>query len=139
MGTNDLAKEYGARLTDDRLAFQTQLILSISAARSFDLIAIDGVFNDIKNDQGLYAECQQGRNFGFDGKTLIHPSQLDITNQVFTPDEEEVSHAKSVIEAFAAPENRGKGVIKVNGKMTELLHLEQARKLVAISNAISSL
>ncbi|HBH42818.1 MAG TPA: CoA ester lyase, partial [Hyphomonas atlantica] len=122
MGTNDLAKEYRARMTPDRLAFQTALQLSVAAARAYNIIAIDGVYNDIKNEQGLIDECEQGRDLGFDGKTLIHPSQLDTANRVFAPSPHDVEHAQAVIEAFADPENAGKGVLKVNGKMTELLH-----------------
>jgi citrate lyase subunit beta/citryl-CoA lyase len=138
MGTNDLAKEYRARATPDRLAFQTALQLSMAAARAYGLVAIDGVFNDIKDEQGLIAECEQGRTLGFDGKTLIHPSQLDTANRVFAPSPHDVEHAKAVIEAFADPDNAGKGVLKVNGKMTELLHLDEARRTVAMDEAIKA-
>lgn len=136
MGTNDLAKEYRARMTPDRLAFQTALQLSVAAARAYNIIAIDGVYNDIKNEQGLIDECEQGRDLGFDGKTLIHPSQLDTANRVFAPSPHDVEHAQAVIEAFSDPENAGKGVLKVNGKMTELLHLEEARRAVEMDKAI---
>lgn len=136
MGTNDLAKEYRARMTPDRLAFQTALQLSMAAARAYNIIAIDGVYNDIKNEQGLIDECEQGRDLGFDGKTLIHPSQLDTANRVFAPSPHDVEHAQAVIEAFADPENAGKGVLKVNGKMTELLHLDEARRTVEMDKAI---
>jgi len=139
MGTNDLAKEYRARMTPDRLAFQTALQLSVAAARAYGLTAIDGVYNDIKNEDGFAAECEQGRDLGFDGKTLIHPSQLDAANRVFAPSHNDVEQAVAVIEAFALPENAGKGVLKVNGKMTELLHLEEARRTVAMAEAIRSL
>ena len=138
MGTNDLAKEFNAIPTPDRQAFQLALGMTLAAARAFGLAAIDGVFNDIKDEAGLAAECEQGRVLGFDGKTLIHPAQLDIANRVFSPDPDEVAHARAVIAAFALPENQGKGVIKVDGKMTELLHLEQARGLVAIEEAIAA-
>lgn len=136
MGTNDLAKEYRARMTPDRLAFQTALQLSMAAARAYNIIAIDGVYNDIKNEQGLIDECEQGRDLGFDGKTLIHPSQLDTANRVFAPSPHDVEHAQAVIDAFADPENAGKGVLKVNGKMTELLHLDEARRTVEMDKAI---
>lgn len=136
MGTNDLAKEYRARMTPDRLAFQTALGMSMAAARAYNIVAIDGVYNDIKNEQGLIDECEQGRDLGFDGKTLIHPSQLDTANRVFAPSPHDVEHAQAVIEAFANPENAGKGVLKVNGKMTELLHLDEARRTVAMDEAI---
>jgi citrate lyase subunit beta / citryl-CoA lyase len=136
MGTNDLAKEYRARMTPDRLAFQTALGMSMAAARAYNIVAIDGVYNDIKNEQGLIDECEQGRDLGFDGKTLIHPSQLDTANRVFAPSPHDVEHAQAVIEAFADPQNAGKGVLKVNGKMTELLHLDEARRTVAMDAAI---
>ena len=136
MGTNDLAKEYRARMTPDRLAFQTALGMSMAAARAYNIVAIDGVYNDIKNEQGLIDECEQGRDLGFDGKTLIHPSQLDTANRVFAPSPHDVEHAQAVIEALADPQNAGKGVLKVNGKMTELLHLDEARRTVAMDEAI---
>ena len=136
MGTNDLAKEYRARMTPDRLAFQTALGMSMAAARAYNIVAIDGVYNDIKNEQGLIDECEQGRDLGFDGKTQIHPSQLDTANRVFAPSPHDVEHAQAVIEAFADPQNAGKGVLKVNGKMTELLHLDEARRTVAMDEAI---
>lgn len=139
MGTNDLAKEYRARMTADRLAFQTALQLTVAAARAYGLVAIDGVYNDIKNEDGFRAECEQGRDLGFDGKTLIHPSQLEEANRIFAPSPHDVEQAVAVIEAFADPANAGKGVLKVNGKMTELLHLEEARRIVAMDEAIRAL
>ena len=139
MGTNDLAKEYRAQWTPDRLAFQTALQLTVAAARGYGLIALDGVYNDIQNADGLAAECAQGRVLGFDGKTLIHPAQLEATNAAFSPAPEDVTQAEAVIAAFALPENAGKGVIKVNGKMTELLHLEDARRTVEIAQAIAGI
>lgn len=139
MGTNDLAKEYRARMTPDRLAFQTALQMTVAAARGYGLNAIDGVYNDIKNEDGFRAECEQGRDLGFDGKTLIHPSQLEDANRIFAPSGHDVEQAKAVIEAFADPANAGKGVLKVNGKMTELLHLEEARRIVAMDEAIRAL
>ncbi len=139
MGTNDLAKEYRSVATQDRLAFQHAFGQTLAAARAYSLLAIDGVFNNFKYPHGLRRECEQGRVLGFDGKTLIHPAQVDITNEVFAPDEADVAQANAIIEAFAAPENAGKGVIKVNGKMTELLHLEEAQRTVDIANAISAL
>ena len=138
MGTNDLAKELNAAPTPDRLAFQSSLMASLLAARAYGLTAIDGVYNDIANTQGFLAESTQGQQLGFDGKTLIHPSQIDPCNEVFTPLAADVDHARAVIAAFASPENAGQGVIKVNGKMTELLHLAQAKSLVAIADAIAN-
>lgn len=139
MGTNDLAKEYRAIATPDRLAFQAAFGATLAAARAYGLVAIDGVFNDIKNEAGLEAECEQGRVLGFDGKTLIHPSQLKTANDVFAPTSDDVAQARDVIAAFSNPENAGKGVLKVNGKMTELLHLEEAQRTVALHNAIEAM
>lgn len=138
MGTNDLAKEMRA-INDPphRTAFQTALSLSVAAARSAGIIAIDGVFNDIGDGDGLQEECHQGRLLGFDGKTLIHPSQLAVANVVFAPAAEDVTQAKAIITAFSDPANAGKGVLKVNGKMTELLHLDEARRMVAVAEAIA--
>jgi citrate lyase subunit beta/citryl-CoA lyase len=136
MGTNDLAKELSAVPTPDRLAFLFSLSAALAAARAYHLVAIDGVYNDIRNDAGLSVECEQGRVLGFDGKTLIHPSQIETANRVFSPSEAELSHARNIVEAFALPENRGKGVISLNGQMVELLHLHQAERLIAIDDAI---
>lgn len=137
MGTNDLAKEMRAKPGADRAPFHAALASAVCAARAEGLAAIDGVFNDIANAQGFEAECRQGLAFGFDGKTLIHPSQIDVCNAVFSPTEEEIARARAIIAAFDAPENAGKGVIKVDGKMTELLHLEDARRVVAVAQAIA--
>ena len=136
MGLNDLAKEMRARMTPDRMAFQTALSLSVAAARARGLVAIDGVYNDIQNAGGFAEECRQGVVFGFDGKTLIHPSQIDPCNEIFAPSADEIAWSHAVIAAFALPENAGKGVIKVDGRMTELLHLEQAKRIVAVAEAI---
>lgn len=138
MGVNDLAKEMRARLGGERAPFQAALALTVTTARAEGLVAIDGVFNDIADSAGFAAECRQGLAFGFDGKTLIHPSQLESCNAVFAPSAEQVARARAIIAAFAAPENAGKGVIKVDGKMTELLHLEEARRIVAVAEAIEA-
>ena len=138
MGTNDLAKDMRAKPDAERAVFHHALSASVLAARAHGLVVIDGVFNDIGNDQGLAAECEQGRAFGFDGKTLIHPSQLETCNRIFAPSEDEIMAAQAVIDAFALPENTGKGVIKVDGKMTERLHLEQAEQCIAMSAAIAA-
>lgn len=139
MGVNDLAKETRARLLPGRAAFHAALTLAVAAARAEGLVAIDGVYNDIANAAGFEAECRQGLEFGFDGKTLIHPSQIDACNAVFAPTAEEVSRAQAIIAAFAAPENAGRGVIKVDGRMIELLHLEEAERVVAVAAAIAGL
>jgi citrate lyase subunit beta / citryl-CoA lyase len=138
IGTNDLAKELNATPTADRSAFQVPLVLALAAARAYGLVAIDGVYNDIKNEQGLTAECEQGRILGFDGKTLIHPAQLETANRIFSPNPTDVAQAEAVIKAFSQPESKDKGVIKVNGKMVERLHLEQAYRLVTTNKAIQA-
>ncbi|MCU0882832.1 MAG: CoA ester lyase [Hyphomonadaceae bacterium] len=139
MGTNDLAKETGARLTVDRAPFWYALASSVTAARAHGLTVIDGVYNDIANPDGFEAACQQALDFGFDGKTLIHPSQLEPCNRLLAPDPAEIAHARAVIEAFADPANAGKGVLKVEGRMAELLHRDMALRTVAIAEAIAAM
>ncbi|KAA1194252.1 CoA ester lyase [Pseudohalioglobus sediminis] len=137
LGLNDLALETHAVATADRVAFQYVLSAVVLAARAHGLLAIDSVYNDFRDEAGLAQQCEQARVLGFDGKSLIHPAQLEVANRVFSPHPEAVSHARAVIQAFSLPENSGKGVIQVNGKMTELLHLQEAQRLVAISEAIA--
>jgi citrate lyase subunit beta/citryl-CoA lyase len=137
MGTNDLAKEMRARQTPGREPFLGALGLSVLAARAYGLTILDGVYNGIDDEAGFEAICEQGVDFGFDGKTLIHPKQIDICNRVFSPTEDEVRFARAVISAFAQPENAGKGAIRVEGKMAELLHLAQAERTVAVADAIA--
>lgn len=139
MGTNDIAKETRARQTPDRAAFWFALSASVTAARLYGLAIIDGVYNDIADTDGFVSACEQGLNFGFDGKTLIHPSQIGSCNDVFAPSATEVAHARAVIAAFEAPENAGKGVLKVDGKMTEILHRDMALQTVAIHEAIEAM
>jgi citrate lyase subunit beta/citryl-CoA lyase len=139
MGTNDLAKELRCAQTPDRAALLTSLSLTMLAARAHGMVVIDGVYNDIADTEGFAAICRQGRDLGFDGKTLIHPSQIDPCNDIFAPSPAAIAFARAVIAAFAEPENAGKGVIKVDGKMTELLHLEQAQWTVAIADAIAAM
>jgi citrate lyase subunit beta/citryl-CoA lyase len=138
LGSNDLAKDM--RLVPDapRTAFQPVLTQMVAAARAYGLIALDGVCNAIGDPDQLAAECAQGRSFGFDGKTLIHPSQIAVANQAFAPSAEDLGHAQSVIAAFADPQNTGAGVLKVNGKMTERLHLIEAKRLVAEAQMIAN-
>lgn len=138
MGTNDIIKEVRGQHTPDRMNLAAALGLSVAAARHNKLVALDGVYNDIQNAEGFSAICKQGRSFGFDGKTLIHPSQLDECNRVFAPSEQEVEDARKVIAAFDLPENKGKGAIKVDGRMVELLHAEIARQTVAMADAIAA-
>lgn len=138
IGTNDLAKEFRATATPDRAAFQHALSVTLIAARAYDLIAIDGVYNNIQNASGLEDECRQGQIMGYDGKTLIHPNQIDITNRIFSPAIDDIEKAHAIVAAFELPENRNKGVIKVDGKMTELLHLVEAKRLIAMYDAINT-
>ena len=138
LGTNDLLKESRARAAGDRFAIIPWLAASVLAARAFGLDVIDGVYNDFKDEAGFRAECEQGRTLGMDGKTLIHPSQVEPCNQVFSPSEEEVQWSRKVIAAFALPEQAGKGVITVDGRMVERLHLVMAERVVAIAEAIAS-
>ena len=139
MGLNDLAKETRARLTPGRPTMTAWLANCVVAARAHGVDIIDGVYNDIKDLDGFRAECLQGRDMGLDGKTLIHPSQIDICNEVFAPTAAEVESARAIIDAFALPENAGKGVIQLNGRMVELLHADMARRTLAIADAIAAL
>ncbi len=136
MGANDLVKETGARLTTTREALWAPLSLSVAAARIHGLSILDGVFNGLDDPDGLERQCRQGLEFGFDGKTLIHPNQVEIANRVFAPTPDEVNFARAVIAAFALPDNAGKGAIRVDGKMAERLHLVQAERIVAVAEAI---
>jgi citrate lyase subunit beta / citryl-CoA lyase len=136
MGLNDLAKETRARLTPGRPTMTAWLASCVVAARAHGVDILDGVYNDIKDLDGFRLECLQGRDMGLDGKTLIHPSQIDICNEVFAPTPAEVESAAAIIEAFALPENAGKGVIQLNGRMVELLHADMAQRTLAIAEAI---
>ncbi|HEX4296110.1 MAG TPA: CoA ester lyase [Rhizomicrobium sp.] len=139
MGTNDLIKELRGQHTPGRANLSAALGLSVAAARAHGLAAIDGVFNDIQDADGFARQCRQARSFGFDGKTLIHPSQVEPCNTVFAPSAEEVAAARQVIAAFDLPENKGKGAIKLDGRMVELLHAEIARRTVALAEAIEAM
>ena len=114
------------------------LMTALAAARAHDLDIVDGVYNALKDAGGFRAECEQGRDCGFDGKTLIHPDQIAIANEVFAPAEEEVALARAVIEVFARPENADKGAVAVDGRMVERLHAEMARRTVALAEAIGA-
>lgn len=139
MGTNDLAKEMRARLLPGRTPFLPILTLAVAAARAHGLVVLDGVCNEFRDLATLRAEAEQGLEFGFDGKTLIHPDQVDPCNAVFSPSEQELSWARAVVAAFALPENADKGAIRVDGKMVELLHLDQAHRLLAVAAQIGEL
>jgi citrate lyase subunit beta / citryl-CoA lyase len=138
MGTNDIVKEVHGLHTPGREAVMTSLGLSVLAARAFGLAILDGVYNDIDNTAGFDAVCTQGRAMGFDGKTLIHPSQIDPCNRAFAPSDADVAAARKIIAAFALPENKGKGAISLDGRMVELLHAEIAARTVALADAIAS-
>ncbi|WP_444452457.1 HpcH/HpaI aldolase/citrate lyase family protein [Rhodobacter capsulatus] len=139
MGTNDLAKELQSRFRPDRLALQTGLGLCLLAAKAFGKIIVDGVYNAFKDDAGLKAECDQGRDMGFDGKTLIHPAQLEIANAAFAPSEAEIDLARRQIAAFDEAQAAGQGVAVVDGKIVENLHIVTARQVLAKAEAIAAL
>jgi len=138
MGTNDLAKEMRARLTPERTPFLPFLSLAVAAARAHGLSILDGVCNEFRDLDAFRAEAEQGLLYGFDGKSLIHPAQIDPCNAVFSPTADELAWAQTVIAAFELPENRGRGAIRVDGKMVELLHRDQALRLVAVSERIAA-
>lgn len=138
MGTNDLAKEMRCRLTVEREPLRPALSLSVMAARSSGIAVLDGVFNEIADADGLARQCAQAAAFGFDGKSLIHPSQVASANAAFTPEAEAVAWARTVVAAFDAPESAGKGVLKVEGRMVERLHFEEARRLIGVADAIAA-
>jgi citrate lyase subunit beta / citryl-CoA lyase len=139
MGTNDLAKELQAEHVPGRAPLLTGLGLCLLAARAAGKVILDGVYNDIKDPEGFEAECRQGRQMGFDGKTLIHPSQLEPCNRIFAPASDEVERARRVIAAFEEAEAEGRGVVTVDGRMVENLHVEQARRTLAQADAIAAL
>jgi citrate lyase subunit beta/citryl-CoA lyase len=139
MGTNDLLKETRARPDAGRLALVPWLAACVLAARANGLDVLDGVYNDFNDEAGFRAECEQGRTLGMDGKTLIHPAQIKPCNAVFSPSEAEVERSRAIIAAFERPENAGQGVITVDGRMVERLHLDMARRTVAITDAIAKL
>lgn len=138
MGTNDLAKELHAAHVPGRQPLLTGLGLCLLGARAAGKVILDGVYNDVRDPEGFEAECRQGAQMGFDGKTLIHPGQLDAANAVFAPDEAEVESSREIIEAFEAAQREGKGVVTVNGRMIENLHVENARRVLAMADAIAA-
>ena len=136
MGTNDLVKELYAEHVPGRAPLLTSLSMALLAARAAGVQILDGVYNDVKNAEGFLAECEQGRQMGFDGKTLIHPGQVEPANEQFAPSAEAVEDAKGLIEAF---ETAGSGVATYKNKMIENLHVESARRTLTIHEAISAL
>ena len=139
MGTNDLAKELQTRFRADRLPMISSLSICLLAARAEGLVIVDGVYNAFKDDEGLKVECDQGRDMGFDGKTLIHPAQVAVCNEAFAPSAAEIDLAKRQIEEFEKVEAAGGGVAVVDGKIVENLHVATARQIVAKSEAIANL
>jgi citrate lyase subunit beta / citryl-CoA lyase len=139
LGTNDLLKESRARMSHDRFAVVPWLALTLVAARAYGLDVIDGVYNEFRDDVGFRAECEHGRTLGMDGKTLIHPSQVGPCNDIFSPTGEEVAWARQIIQAFGQPGNDRKGVITVEGRMVERLHLVMAKRTVQIAEAIGEM
>ncbi len=136
MGTNDLAKDIGCETGGDRMAMMTGLQTCVMAARAAGIVIVDGVYNAFKDEDGLRAECEQGLALGMDGKTLIHPAQIDVTNSVFAPSDDQVALAKRQIEAFEAAEAQGEGVAVVDGKIVENLHVVTARSILAKAEAV---
>lgn len=138
LGTNDLAKETAARIVPGRAPMLSWLATCILAACACGIAILDGVYNDLGNMDGFSRECAQARDMGFDGKTLIHPSQIGPCNDAFSPSGEEVAQARRIIAAFERPENKDKGVVQLDGRMVERLHADIARRTVAIADAIAA-
>jgi len=138
IGLNDLFKETRAEVTPDRQAAIYWLSACLTAARAYGLDILDSVYNNFRDAEGYRRECLQGRELGFDGKTLIHPDQIAVANEVFSPSAQDVAAARRIVAAFDLPENKSKGVINLDGRMVELLHAEMARRTVAIADAIAA-
>jgi citrate lyase subunit beta/citryl-CoA lyase len=138
MGTSDLTKDLQALHTGMRLPMLPSLAICLLAARAAGIAIVDGVYLDLADEEGFQASCQQGRELGFDGKTLIHPKQIDAANAAFGPSEDAVAVARRMIEAFEAARAEGKGVVVVDGKLVENLHVAEARRLVALAEAVGA-
>jgi citrate lyase subunit beta/citryl-CoA lyase len=139
MGTNDLAKELRSPIVAGRHPLVAHLATALLAAREAGKVILDGVYNDVKNPDGFLAECQQGMEMGFDGKTLIHPSQIEPANSTWAPSDDEVAYSQRVIEAFDEAIADGRGVVTVDGRMIENLHVNNARRVLAVAAAITAL
>jgi citrate lyase subunit beta/citryl-CoA lyase len=139
MGTNDLVKELRAALVPGRAPLLPHLATALLGAREAGKSIVDGVYNDVKDLEGFRAECLQGKEMGFDGKTLIHPGQVEIANEVWAPTAEEIDQARRVVEAFASAEASGRGVVVVDGRMVENLHRDIAQRVLATADAIAAL
>ena len=138
LGTNDIQKETRALDHPDRMPLLFALQTAVFAARAYKLSILDGVYNNFRDTEGFRRECVQGRLLGMDGKTCIHPSQIDIANEAYGPPAAEVAWARRIIAAFEQPEHKGKGAISLDGQMVELLHLEIAQRTVALANSIAA-
>jgi citrate lyase subunit beta/citryl-CoA lyase len=139
MGTNDLARETRARLMDGRAPMVSWLATTVLAAHAYGIDVLDGVYNDIHDAEGFRRECVQGRDMGFDGKTLVHPNQIAPCNEVFSPTAEEIDQARRIIAVFELPENQAKGVVQLDGRMVERMHADMARRTVALADGITAL
>ena len=139
MGTNDLAKELRAQLVPGRAPLVPHLATALLAAREAGIVIVDGVYNDVRDPEGFEVEARQGFEMGFDGKTLVHPDQVEPTNRIWAPTEDQVADAQKVIEAFDAATAEGKGVVTVDGRMIENLHVDNARRTLAVAEAIAAL
>jgi citrate lyase subunit beta / citryl-CoA lyase len=137
LGTSDLTKDLHAAYTRDRLPLLTALQLALLAARAYDLAVLDGVHLDLADNEGFALACRQGRELGFDGKTLIHPKQIEEANTAFAPSPEEAAWSRRIIAAYAEAARSGKGVVLVDGKLIENLHVDSARRVVAVAEAIA--
>ena len=138
LGTSDLVKDLHARHTPSRVETQTALSLSVLAARAHQLCVLDGVHLSLDDEDGLRQSCTQGRDMGFDGKTLIHPSQIALANQIFGPLPEEIDEARQRITAYEAAISSGAGIAVLNGKLVEELHIQDAKRILALTNAIEA-
>ena len=137
MGTNDLSKETRAAMLPGRAPMMPWLMTCLAAARAYDVDIIDGVYNQFNDAEGFVAECEQGFEMGMDGKTIIHPKQIEAANRIFSPSPDEIESSREIINAFDAPENQSKNVMTINGKMVERLHADMARRVVEIAEAIA--
>jgi citrate lyase subunit beta / citryl-CoA lyase len=137
MGTNDLAKDTRARLLPGRAAMLPWLMTALAAARAHGIDILDGVYNNLSDAAGFRTECEQGRDCGFDGKTLIHPDQIAAANEIYAPSRQEIESARAIVAAFEEPGNAGKGAISLNGRMVERLHAEMAKRTLALAEAIA--
>jgi citrate lyase subunit beta / citryl-CoA lyase len=138
-GPNDISRETRIRMQPGRAAMLPLILHCILATRAYGLEILDGPYSDFSNVDGFALECAQGRDLGFDGKTLIHPSQIDACNAIFTPPAEEVAHARKIIAAFERPENAARGAINLDGQMVERLHADMARRTITIADAIAAM